>query len=141
MPVKNILAPVDSSEESNKAAAFAADLADSLGASLTLLHIIHSEAMEFLGMEALEGEELERARARFGERAFGGATQAIGGREARQEIRLGKPSFEIVRFAREEGIDLIVMGSRGLSGIKELLVGSVSSQVVDHAPCSVTIVR
>ena len=52
-----------------------------------------------------------------------------------------KPSVEICKFAESEKIDLIVMGSRGLSEIKELLIGSVSSEVLHHAPCPVTIIR
>ena len=47
----------------------------------------------------------------------------------------------IVKFAKAEGADLIVSGTRGLSGFKKLLVGSVSSGLVSHASCSVLVVR
>ncbi len=48
---------------------------------------------------------------------------------------------EIVAIARRESVDLIVMGSRGLSPVRELLLGSVSEKVIRHAHCAVTVVR
>nr|WP_280953686.1 universal stress protein [Symbiobacterium terraclitae] len=57
------------------------------------------------------------------------------------EVQVGEPAEEIVDYARLEQVDLIVMGSRGLSPIKELLVGSVSDKVLHTAPCPVLIVR
>jgi len=57
----------------------------------------------------------------------------------RQEI--GHPADRIVRVAEHEKCDLIVIGSRGLSGVKEFLLGSVSSRVSHHAPCAVLIVH
>lgn len=139
-----ILVPVDSSESASKAAAFAADLASAIGASLTLLHVFDRDALSaaIMGAEALSDEELERSREHFAEEAFGAARDAIGADvEANTEFRFGKPAFEIVDFAEDNDFDLIVMGSRGQSAIQRLLVGSVSTQVVHHAKCSVTIVR
>ncbi|BAT55213.1 hypothetical protein NOS3756_41920 [Nostoc sp. NIES-3756] len=54
---------------------------------------------------------------------------------------MGNPGKTICKLAINWGADLIVMGHRGLSGIKELLLGSVSNYVLHHAPCSVYIVR
>ncbi|GAB7386939.1 universal stress protein [Bacillaceae bacterium] len=53
----------------------------------------------------------------------------------------GHPAEMIVRYARENGCDLIVMGSRGLSGIKEFFLGSVSHYVTQRAQCPVLIVK
>jgi len=53
----------------------------------------------------------------------------------------GNAAEQIVRVAEDEGVDLIVMGSRGLSEWKVLLLGSVSTHVLHHAHCSVLIVR
>ena len=53
----------------------------------------------------------------------------------------GDPAEVILDVAKEQGADLIVVGSRGLSGIKRFLLGSVSAKVSEHAPCSVMIVR
>lgn len=53
----------------------------------------------------------------------------------------GDPANEIIRTAQDHGYDLIVVGHRGLSPVKAFLLGSVSSRIVSHAPCSVLVVR
>jgi len=57
------------------------------------------------------------------------------------EIVTGDPAEEIVRLAKIHHADLIVLGSRGLTGMKRILLGSVSSQIVEDAPCSVLVVK
>ncbi|GAB4371869.1 MAG: universal stress protein [Elainellaceae cyanobacterium] len=57
------------------------------------------------------------------------------------EIVTGDPAEEIVRLANIHDVDLIVMGSRGLTGVNRILKGSVSSQVVEDAACSVMVVK
>lgn len=140
--IKKILVPVDGSERSCRAAAFAAELARCTASSLTLIHVLNAEGMILPGASALSSEELVAARDRGAEPAFAAARTAIGGGlELDIEATIGKPSMEIIRHAKENDTDLIVMGSRGRSEVQELLLGSVSAQVIHHAPCSVTIVR
>lgn len=57
------------------------------------------------------------------------------------EIVTGDPAEEIIRLANIHQVDLIVMGSRGLTGMRRILQGSVSSEVVEEAPCSVLVVK
>ncbi|XGV87334.1 MAG: universal stress protein [Limnothrix sp. BL-A-16] len=57
------------------------------------------------------------------------------------EIISGEPAAEIVRLANIHRTDLIIIGSRGLSGIDRILQGSVSSDVLEQAPCSVLVVK
>ena len=57
------------------------------------------------------------------------------------EIVMGDPAEEIIRLANIYHADLIAIGSRGLTGVKRILQGSVSSQVVTDAPCSVLVVK
>lgn len=57
------------------------------------------------------------------------------------EIVRGDPAEEIIRLAHIHHADLIIMGSRGLKGLNRVLQGSVSSQVVADAPCSVLVIR
>ncbi|PSB11430.1 universal stress protein [filamentous cyanobacterium CCP2] len=57
------------------------------------------------------------------------------------EIVVGDPAEEIIRLANIHQADLVVMGSRGLTGMKRILQGSVSSQVVEDAPCTVMVVK
>ncbi|WP_163537006.1 universal stress protein [Gracilibacillus sp. YIM 98692] len=61
--------------------------------------------------------------------------------EAEYEKLLGTPSKEIVRFANQNEVDLIVIGSRGLSGIKKLVMGSVSHKVTNNANCPVLVIK
>ena len=63
------------------------------------------------------------------------------GVEVETHAREGHPAEVIIDVAKQEQADLIVVGSRGLTGIKRYLLGSVSSKVSEHAPCSVMIVR
>lgn len=57
------------------------------------------------------------------------------------EIVMGEPTEEIIRLANIYRADLIVLGSRGLTGVNRILKGSVSSQVVSDAPCTVMVVK
>ncbi|MEB3294943.1 MAG: universal stress protein [Synechococcales bacterium] len=57
------------------------------------------------------------------------------------EIVAGDPAEEIIRLAKIHQVDLIVLGSRGLTGMQRIVMGSVSSQVFADAPCSVLVVK
>ena len=56
-------------------------------------------------------------------------------------MRMGKAAAEIVELAEELGAGLVVVGSRGLGGVRRALMGSVSDSVVRHAHCPVLVVR
>ena len=77
------------------------------------------------------GEVLTRAAAELG--------HEIGAVE--RSIVVGHPASEIIRAAEEAGVDLVVVGARGLGAFRRLVLGSVSDRVVHHAPCSVLVVR
>jgi nucleotide-binding universal stress UspA family protein len=63
------------------------------------------------------------------------------GIDVETHAREGDPAEVILDIAKEQNADLIVVGSRGLSGVRRFLIGSVSAKVSEHAPCSVMIVR
>jgi len=67
--------------------------------------------------------------------------RAVGGTVAQAHLRIGTPAAEIVELAEELGVGLVVVGSRGLGGIRRALMGSVSDSVVRHAHCMVLVVR
>jgi nucleotide-binding universal stress UspA family protein len=67
--------------------------------------------------------------------------EEAGGTVAKTHFRMGQPDREIVDLAEELGLGLIVLGSRGLGGIKRALMGSVSDSVVRHAHCPVLVLR
>jgi nucleotide-binding universal stress UspA family protein len=64
-----------------------------------------------------------------------------GGLHAEGRVIEGDPREALLEEAKQEGIDLIVVGSHGRTGLEKLLMGSVASHVVAHAPCSVLVVR
>jgi len=69
------------------------------------------------------------------------ALLAQSGIEARGAAPVGREADEIVRLAKESGADLIVLGARGLNPLKRLVLGSVSTNVLHHAPCDVLVVK
>lgn len=153
-PIQNILVPLDGSESAQKAARFAGTLAGALNASLTFFHVQDEAVLELLRLDALSAgpnkligrspEDFDELVHKYISDPYFEAAKAVltdDSIELRIERCRGQPAKEICCYAEREGIDLIVMGSRGRSQFGELLLGSVSSQVIHHAPCPVTIVR
>ncbi|WP_042148107.1 universal stress protein [Paucisalibacillus sp. EB02] len=61
--------------------------------------------------------------------------------KADYEVLVGKPADRIIGYVNQHDIDLIIMGNRGLSGLKKLVTGSVSKKVIDEADCPVLVVK
>ena len=142
--MKAILVPVDGSDSSARAAAFAAKLAEPLGAKLILLHVYDAPAAALLGLASMGSDAVHAALDKVAQSSFERALKAIGDQGAltlEKKATTGHPFEEIVSHAKSLGADLIVMGSRGLSPIQEIMLGSVSDRVLRFAPCAVTIVR
>ncbi|WP_163558865.1 universal stress protein [Halomonas sp. NO4] len=142
-----ILVPVDGSEHSKKALTVACQLARQSNATLHILHIPEELAHETtlvwgIGAIALEAsrEDRERTGRQIVDRAAEDARQQ-GATQVETLIGQGDPARTIVSEARKSGADAIVMGSRGLSDLKGLVVGSVSHKVSHAATCTVITVR
>jgi nucleotide-binding universal stress UspA family protein len=127
---KTILVPVDGSEHSKKALEFAAELGTKFEGQLSAAAItVHTT-----------GDELEDV----GVKVIAAAREiaaAHGCTDVEAKAVLGDPASEIVERAREIDADMIVMGSRGLSDLTGLLMGSVSHKVAHLAPCTCVTVR
>ena len=142
-----ILIPIDGSSHSKKALEFAADLALRYDAKLCILHVLHnapgSDTLSLgaasVTIEASQ-ENLDRAAHDLLESAKKLAT-GLGCGDVQTIARGGHPTQQIIGYARKNGIDVIVLGSRGLSDIKGLWLGSVSHQVNNLAQCTVITVR
>jgi universal stress protein A len=141
-----ILVPTDFSEPSEAALEYARGLAGTFGASLLVLHVfdapVMAGAMSPEGFIAESPEVLARlfedARSRLQRRVTAADRHHYG---AKTEIVTGASADCIVNYARDRGIDLIVMGTHGRSGLAHLLVGSVAEKVVRAAPCPVMTVH
>ena len=142
-----ILIPIDGSPHSKKALKFAVDLALRYPAKLCILHVLHnSPGSDTISLGAAsvtieaDQEKLDESARELLETAKKVATD-MGCSDVETIARGGHPTQQIIRCARNKGIDVIVLGSRGLSDIKGLLLGSVSHQVNNLAKCTVVTVR
>ena len=146
---KSILVSVDGSENGMRAAKVAIDLAQKENASLFVLHVIQAPtytevAAPGMAAPAVTAQYIDLAK-KSAEKWVGDLVKEaeVAGLKVRGEIIENVPSVvqSITEYASEWKVDLIVMGTRGLSGFRKLLLGSVSSGVLSHASCSVLVVR
>jgi universal stress protein A len=140
-----ILAPTDFSAPARAALIYAAALAEKFASELIVLHVVQDLAIFLpdavtVTPVALPPAEEMTAAVREGITRFI-QNSNLAGRTIREEVREGTPHAEIVEFAREAGVDLIVMGTHGRSGLSHMLLGSVTEKVVRTAPCPVLTVR
>lgn len=146
MKLEKILAATDGSEASNLALDFAASLAKNYSASLTILTVVEplnptpsptippGVVEPYLNeVKAYYEGVLERAIDRVGHANRRLSVNAV--------LLHGRAWEQIVGECRNGGYDLLVMGSRGLGGIKGFILGSVSKRAVEEAPCPVLIVK
>jgi universal stress protein A len=140
--LRRILVPIDFSDESHAALAYAVALVGQFGASLHLLHVIEAVvAGETLPWQL--GPRAERVIESSAWDDLLGLLSPEDQRRLRAELAVegGLPSVEIIRYAKEHAIDLIAMGTHGRTGVKNLLMGSVAENVVRQAPCPVLILH
>lgn len=134
--MERILLAFDGSEPGCHAAARAAELASRLGAELTVLVVGELIEAGYGAVAPLASEEELQAVVDEGVRRA-----ALGGVTAAGQLAWGHAADEIVDIARRGEYGMIVVGHRGRGGLRSLLLGSVAKQVIDHAPCSVLVVR
>ncbi len=139
---ERILVPTDGSEATDATLSHALSIAADHGAEVHALSVIDTRIVRSAPDDGREGVEdaLESEAAS----AVGSVDEeAVGaGLETRTELRRGRPDREILTYADEEGIDLIVIGAHGKSPREKLAtMGSVSERVVDGANCPVLVVR
>jgi nucleotide-binding universal stress UspA family protein len=148
--VSRILLAVDGSTHAEHATRVLLDWPIFAGRLVTVLMVAEVALPWGTGMSAgvydqvLESYTEEVDEARSQSKAIAEATAARlteAGYEANGEVREGDPSEEIVAAAAAAGTDLIVMGTRGHTGLARLVMGSIARNVLTHAPCSVLIVR
>jgi universal stress protein A len=139
---RTILVPVDFSDHSRAALNYAVTLARDFGGSLMILHVLDpllasgrfdDARLRQLKASTREDSE-ERLQTLSGELVPPGLPKKL-------LIRRGPATDVIVALAGAIKIDLIIMGSQGLTGLRRLLIGSVAERVVRHAPCPVLVVR
>jgi nucleotide-binding universal stress UspA family protein len=139
---RSIVVGTDGSAPADEAVRQATDLAGHEGARLHLVTAYPDPQMlreRMTGGAHTETVDLREVADGLLKRA---ARDALAnGVDVETHVREGDPADVIIDVANEQHADLIVVGSRGLTGIKRYLLGSVSTKVSHHAPCSVMIVR
>ena len=150
MPTFNkILSATDFSEDSNIALGYAEEIARRFGAEMIVLHVdqplppvmaspemgpvMDVGAMTRIAEEQrlLAQKELDKIVTRLRD----------SGLKARSMLKVGSPFLEVIHTAQTEGVDLIVMGTHGRTGLAHVLMGSVAERVVQKAGCPVLTIR
>jgi nucleotide-binding universal stress UspA family protein len=140
-----VLIAIDGSPAAKQALAFARNLLSDKQASVTLLHVIPQHIVYGrTGVAPAETFDLPAEREAVSS-LLSDSAEYLGaggiGFEVSQEILLGDPAEEILTFAANHDIELIIVGSRGLNAAQRFLVGSVSTRVSTHAQCAVLVVH
>ena len=143
-----IMLATDGSEDAQRAAGVVAGLPGIR--EVTIVSVVRPLGAEKAVLERFQPEESRRMEAAFLRQRRGEARKAIAGCErllrdasitVRARVIAGHPAEAIVRAARRDAVDLLVVGSRGLTGVKAAALGSVSQAVAQLAPCPVLIVK
>jgi nucleotide-binding universal stress UspA family protein len=158
---EKIIVATDGSSCGNRAVMAAADLAQKYGASLTVLHVLMhgsppdslkhmaevehlvdahpNAAIAFESMPAMAMSSSRMAQGRIDHQVI----EAIGRKVVERAVDAVKDAGveQIIKLAREQGADLIVLGTRGLSNFKRILMGSISQKVAQLADCACLVVR
>jgi nucleotide-binding universal stress UspA family protein len=153
---QNLLVPLDGSEHSLRALETAIQIAKKFGAKMTLIHVYSVTVTPVImpepttltpsGVPVMTPAEVtkivETAR-EVGQKILADGKRKVESENIEVEtvLREGNTVQEIAKLAKEARSDLIVMGVRGISKLRELLVGSVSEGVIRQAPCPVLVVK
>ncbi len=145
--LKKVMACLDLSAYAEATFLHALALAKGLGAELVLLNVVNSRGLDALDQLAAEGYAVSRdkyldtvvadRRAAF-EQEYLPLAQGVPTTIA---FRVGLPYEEIIKACRDEGVDLVVLGTKGRSNIVGTLFGSTAEKVFRRAPCAVVSVR
>lgn len=145
--IERILVPTDFSDTAAVAMAYASELSNSLGATLHAIHVIE-DVTPTGGMRAGEVHKSPPSPLiqPMTEEALGELKRAVAKLQPQPlkftlAVKDGSPLVEIIRYVRDHRMDLIVMGTHGRGPVSHLLLGSVTENVIRHAPCPVLTVR
>jgi nucleotide-binding universal stress UspA family protein len=152
---QKILVPLDGSEHSLKALDVAIEMAKKFGGKITLVHVysmagvpgvMPEPSMATAGVPVMTAPDVSRlveAARKAGSRILEDGEQRVKAEkvEVNKLLEEGHTVQEIIRVAKEGNFELIVMGARGISHIREMLLGSVSDGVMHHVACPVLVVK
>lgn len=141
--LKNILIPTDLSEYARHVLPYAAEFARAYDAKIILAHVVDMHwvgsvaSAEFPGMVESQIESSKKAAVE----AMEAMRAELGDAPVEVQVLMGSPHVEIVRHARSEDVDLIILATHGRTGLAHALIGSVAEKVVQMAPCPVLTIK
>jgi len=146
--ISNILVPTDFSDPSGAALNHGRELARAFGASLHVLHVLDDAEMRgVVGAGYIGPSPTLPRREQLVEQAVRDRLNDLFDESDRHRLNVhvravtGTPVSEILRYAQEQKIDLMVMGTHGRTGIAHLILGSVAEHVLRKSPCPVLTVH
>jgi len=140
--LRTVLMPTDFSAPANRALEYAKSIAENFHAALHVLHVEEDIAIGDPMLTASALADIQEAAESFPTRIAAAFTA-----EERSRLKLvtavvrGSPHDAILDYAKEHGIELIVLGTHGRGMVERLLLGSVAERIVRHAPCPVLTVK
>jgi nucleotide-binding universal stress UspA family protein len=143
--VKKILMPIDRSEYNRKIIAYAISLSKAWGAEITAIHVIDVGH----GVGYGRNEATKRGRAQEAKRPAEDLLDEIALLATNERVRIKKDVIEendtvgkaIIDYAKKNGMDVIVIGTKGMTAVEEYFFGSVAKEVIQHAHCPVFAIR
>jgi len=140
-----LLVPTDFSEDSKQAARYAVELAKRFQAEVHCIHVVDIPA-DLLStsdyyMTGPSEQFIDQIRVESKKNLDAFAVKNLEGAQVQTAFLEGSPFVEIIRYARDQQIDLVVIATHGRTGLKHVLFGSVAEKVVRKAPCPVLVVK
>ncbi|MCG2870907.1 MAG: universal stress protein [Sulfolobales archaeon] len=140
---KRIVAAYDGSDQAIKALNTAIELAKAFNSKLDVVEVVDTAALLGMGFAPIPSDVIAQiySKAQNDVEQAKKKAQEAGVKDVTSQVLEGDPATSIIEYASKNGADLIVMGSRGLSTFKRLVLGSVSSKVVQESRIPVLVVK
>jgi nucleotide-binding universal stress UspA family protein len=143
--ISNIVVAIDGSDLSRKAADYAVSLAKEKNAKVSAVAVVKFHQSDAFRGSTQTLEKFVKKQASIADEWLDSIREDADKNNVKFESRVIKTRTsipeEIIKYAKDKKSDLIVMGTRGRTGFKKILLGSVASAVVTHAGCPVMVVR
>ena len=147
--VRKILVATDGSSHARKAIEYASDIASKYNAKMYLVHVVSesgvpNEVLQYIEVEGIEEPPESVYLQKIGEGIVGAAEKEItdkGVKDVQSVVLQGDPAGKILEFARDNAVDMIVIGSRGLGSVQGMFLGSVSNKVCHAADCTCVTIK
>ncbi|MDH3276870.1 MAG: universal stress protein [Nitrosopumilus sp.] len=135
----NILVPIDGSKYSEKALLHACDMAKNNRSRVTFVYVVEKS----IPLNLLDRKEYLKILREFGNKVLikGKNTATQQGVDSKIIMKEGNIHDEIIKLAKKEKYNLIIVGNKGLGATARFFLGSVSSKLANNSPCSILIIK